>query len=132
MGFGFLTLAIVTGLLWSHAAHGRYWTWDAKEWSALVAWVIYVGLILARQRTGWGGRRAALLGIAGLRGRGLHLRLDERDRAPGRGAVTVIVVVGVSHRTAPLEVREALAFPRDRIAEALRARCARRPASTRR
>jgi len=65
VGFGFLTLAIVTGLLWSHAARGRYWTGDAKEWSAVAAWIIYVVLILARKRTGWGGRRAALLGIAG-------------------------------------------------------------------
>jgi glutamyl-tRNA reductase len=32
----------------------------------------------------------------------------------------VIVVVGVSHRTAPLEVREALAFPKDRLADVLR------------
>ena len=30
-----------------------------------------------------------------------------------------LVVVGVSHRTAPLDVREALAFPRERIGEAL-------------
>ncbi|HET7291962.1 MAG TPA: glutamyl-tRNA reductase [Vicinamibacteria bacterium] len=30
-----------------------------------------------------------------------------------------LVVVGVSHRTAPLDVREALAFPRERISEAL-------------
>ena len=29
-----------------------------------MAWLIYIGLILARHRTGWGGRRAALLGIA--------------------------------------------------------------------
>lgn len=65
VGFGFLTLAIVTGLLWSHSARGRYWTWDAKEWSALTAWVLYVVLIAARRRAGWGGRRAALLGIAG-------------------------------------------------------------------
>jgi cytochrome c-type biogenesis protein CcsB len=64
-GFGFLTLAIVTGVFWNHSARGRYWTWDAKEWSALVAWAIYVGLIVTRHRTGWGGRRAALLGIAG-------------------------------------------------------------------
>jgi ABC-type uncharacterized transport system permease subunit len=64
-GFGFLTLAIVTGLLWNHAARGRYWTWDAKELSSVVAWAIYVGLIVTRYRTGWGGRRAALLGIAG-------------------------------------------------------------------
>ena len=44
--------------------HGRYWTSSPKEWSAVVAWCLYVALILARQRTGWGGRRAALLGIA--------------------------------------------------------------------
>jgi len=31
----------------------------------------------------------------------------------------MIVVVGVSHRTAPLPVREALAFPKERLAEAL-------------
>jgi cytochrome c-type biogenesis protein CcsB len=65
VGFGFLTLAIVTGVLWSHAAHGRYWSWDAKGWSALLAWVIYVALLVARYRTGWGGRRAAFAGILG-------------------------------------------------------------------
>jgi ABC-type uncharacterized transport system permease subunit len=63
-GFALLSLAILTGLLWSHAVHGRYWTSSPKEWSALVAWCLYVALILARHRTGWGGRRAALLGIA--------------------------------------------------------------------
>lgn len=65
VGFTFLTLAIVTGLLWNHAAHGHYWTSTAKEWSAVLAWIIYVGLIVARHRTGWGGRRAGVLGIAG-------------------------------------------------------------------
>jgi len=65
VGFGFLTLAIVTGMLWSRQARGVFWTGDAKEWTAVIAWMLYVVLILARQRTGWGGRRAALLGIAG-------------------------------------------------------------------
>jgi cytochrome c-type biogenesis protein CcsB len=65
IGFVFLTLAIITGMLWSHAALGHYWAWDAKETSALVAWIIYVGLIVTRYRTGWGGRRAAFAGIAG-------------------------------------------------------------------
>ena len=32
----------------------------------------------------------------------------------------MIVIVGVSHKTAPLEVREALAFPKDGLADALR------------
>jgi cytochrome c-type biogenesis protein CcsB len=65
VGFTLLTLAILTGLLWSHNAHGHYWSGDAKEWAAVTAWIIYIGLLLARYRTGWGGRRAALLGIAG-------------------------------------------------------------------
>jgi cytochrome c-type biogenesis protein CcsB len=65
IGFTLLTLAIVTGALWSHAAHGHYFIWDAKGVSAYLAWAIYVGLLVARYRTGWGGRRAALAGIAG-------------------------------------------------------------------
>jgi cytochrome c-type biogenesis protein CcsB len=65
IGFVFLTLAIITGMLWSHAARGHYWAWDAKGTSALVAWIIYVALIVTRYRTGWGGRRAAFAGIVG-------------------------------------------------------------------
>jgi ABC-type transport system involved in cytochrome c biogenesis permease subunit len=64
-GLTFLTLAIVTGMLWSHSARGVYFTGSAKEWSALAAWLIYLALVTARHRSGWGGRRAALLGIAG-------------------------------------------------------------------
>jgi ABC-type transport system involved in cytochrome c biogenesis permease subunit len=64
-GFGFLTLAIVTGFFWNHSLHGRYWTGDPKEWAALCAWAIYVVLLVARWRGGWGGRRAAWLAIAG-------------------------------------------------------------------
>jgi ABC-type transport system involved in cytochrome c biogenesis permease subunit len=64
-GLTFLTLAIVTGMLWSHAARGVFFTGNAKEWSALAAWLIYLALVIARRRSGWGGRRAAVLGIAG-------------------------------------------------------------------
>ena len=100
--------------------NGRYWTGDPKEWAALAAWAIYVVLIAARFHAGWGGRRAAWLGIAGFAGRRLHLRLGDAG-ARGRGRRVVIVVVGLSHQTAPLEVREALAFPKERLAEALAA-----------
>lgn len=64
-GFGFLTLAIVTGFLWNHSLNGRYWTGDPKEWAALAAWALYVTILLARWRGGWGGHRAAWLAIAG-------------------------------------------------------------------
>ena len=65
VGFGFFSVAIMTGLLWSHTALGRYWSGDPKEWSALTAWVLYVALLVARVRSGWGGRRAAWLGVVG-------------------------------------------------------------------
>jgi ABC-type uncharacterized transport system permease subunit len=64
-GFVFLTLAILTGFNWNMSLNGRYWTGDPKEWAAICAWLIYVVLITARYRAGWGGRRAAWLGIAG-------------------------------------------------------------------
>ncbi len=64
-GFGFLTLAIVTGFLWNRSLTGRFWTGDAKEWAGLMAWAIYVLILLARWRGRWGGRRAAWLAIAG-------------------------------------------------------------------
>lgn len=65
VGFAFLTLAILTGLFWSQSAHGHYWSGDPKEWSALLAWCLYIVLIVTRYRTGWGGRRAAVAGMAG-------------------------------------------------------------------
>lgn len=64
VGFGFLTLAMLTGTQVNAALYGRLWTWDPKELSALVAWVLYVILLVARWRAGWGGRRAAWLSIA--------------------------------------------------------------------
>jgi len=45
--------------------------------------------------------------------------VDEREHGLGGGAHAMIVVVGVSHRTAPLPVRESLAFSRDALGEAL-------------
>ncbi len=64
-GLTFLTLAIITGMLWSHAFRGLYVTGSPKEWAALAAWIAYLTLVVARHRSGWGGRRAAWLGIAG-------------------------------------------------------------------
>ena len=65
VGFPLLTLAIVTGALWSYSAHGRFWSWDAKSVAAALAWCLYVALLVARHRSGWGGRRAAWMSIAG-------------------------------------------------------------------
>ena len=119
MGFVFLTLAILTGMLWSEQARGRYFTGDPKEWSAAPG----LGDLRPADRGpaahGLGRTRGRPAGHRRLRVGGLHLRLDDRCGAARSATALVIVVVGVSHRTAPLAVREALAFPRERMAEAL-------------
>src|SRR6185295_12604275 len=100
-GFGFLTLAIITGFLWNHSLQGRYWTGDPKQWAALVAWAIYVTILVARWRWGWGGSRAAWLQVVGF---------------------TVVVFTFAWATFAPavaVAVREALAFGKDALAAAL-------------
>ena len=61
VGFPLLTLGIALGAYWANSAWGRYWGWDPKETSALVAWFIYAGYLHARGLRGWEGRRAAWL-----------------------------------------------------------------------
>ncbi len=65
VGFILLTLAIFTGFLWNHGLKGEYWSGDPKEWAALGAWLIYLALLGARRRAGWGGRHAAWLSLVG-------------------------------------------------------------------
>lgn len=60
------TFAIVAGAIWAEAAWGRFWGWDPKETSALVAWIIYAAYLHARATSGWRGVRAAWINILGL------------------------------------------------------------------
>ncbi|MCX7793020.1 MAG: c-type cytochrome biogenesis protein CcsB [Thermodesulfovibrionales bacterium] len=64
-GFPLLTLAIITGAIWSETAFGTYWRWDPKETWSLITWFIYALLLHARLIAGWRGRRAAFLSILG-------------------------------------------------------------------
>ena len=90
-GFGFLTLAIVTGFLWSHARPGCYWTGDPKEWTALVAWAIYVDDPGGALALGLGRAAGGAGAIAGFTVVVVPLRLDDA-RAPRRRAGPMIVV----------------------------------------
>ena len=64
-GFLFLTIGIITGAVWANTAWGRYWGWDPKETWSLITWLIYAGLLHARNMRGWRGRRIAYLSIIG-------------------------------------------------------------------
>ncbi|MCI4625925.1 MAG: c-type cytochrome biogenesis protein CcsB [Candidatus Magnetoovum sp. WYHC-5] len=65
IGFPLLTLAIITGAVWSQSVLGTFWRWDPKEVWSLITWLIYA-VVLHTRITSWGrGRRAAVLSVVG-------------------------------------------------------------------
>lgn len=65
IGFPLLTVAIISGAIWSEKAIGSYWTWDPKQTWSLITWLIYAALLHGRLTVGWRGKRAAILSIIG-------------------------------------------------------------------
>lgn len=65
IGFPLLTLAIITGALWSESAWGNYWRWDPKEVWSMITWFIYALILHVRLTAGWRGKRAAILSVIG-------------------------------------------------------------------
>ena len=65
LGFPLLTVAIISGAIWAETAWGTYWSWDPKETWSLITWFVYAALLHGRLTTGWRGRKAAILAIAG-------------------------------------------------------------------
>lgn len=64
-GFPLLTLAIITGAIWSEAALGSYWDWQPRQIWSLITWFLYAALLHGRLTAGWRGRKAAIFsGVA--------------------------------------------------------------------
>lgn len=67
IGFPLITLGIITGALWAQAAIGGSWAKDTTVLFSLITWLVYL-LLLFYRLTGWRGRKAAYLSIAGFIG----------------------------------------------------------------
>lgn len=64
-GFALLTLAVLSGVVFSEELFGRPFTFNHKNILGLVSWLVFAGLLLGRWGYGLRGRRAAHLTIAG-------------------------------------------------------------------
>ena len=64
-GFLLLTLGLLTGMIWLHAAEGRLWSADAHANAALLVWVAYAGVAVARFGVHLGARPLALASALG-------------------------------------------------------------------
>jgi heme exporter protein C len=61
LGALFGIAALVTGPLWGRVAWGKYWTWDARQTSTLLLWLVLMAYLLARK---YGGPAAKKLAAA--------------------------------------------------------------------
>ena len=68
VGVVFVTLALVTGVIWARPVWGAWWTWEPRLTTTLILWLIYVAYLMIRHYapTPQQGRSwAAVVGIIG-------------------------------------------------------------------
>jgi cytochrome c-type biogenesis protein CcsB len=65
IGFPLLALGVILGAWWANYAWGHYWSWDPKETSALITWLVYAVYLHARGLRGLRGKTIAWLLIGG-------------------------------------------------------------------
>ncbi|MDH4183875.1 MAG: cytochrome c biogenesis protein, partial [Nitrospinota bacterium] len=68
VGTLFITLVLITGMLWGRPSWGAYWTWDPRLTTSLVLWLIYAGYLMLRSQVDdptMRAKYAAVMGIVG-------------------------------------------------------------------
>jgi heme exporter protein C len=59
IGVLFGTCGLVTGPLWGKVAWGKYWTWDARQTSTLLLFLVLLAYLIARTYGGLGAKKLA-------------------------------------------------------------------------
>ncbi|CAN6453994.1 unnamed protein product [Victoria cruziana] len=84
LGFTFLTIGILSGVVWANEAWGSYWNWDPKETWAFITWTVFAIYLHTRTNKSLQGANSIIVASMGfliiwicyfevnLLGRGLH------------------------------------------------------------
>ncbi len=68
VGVVFVTLALITGVIWARPVWGAWWTWEPRLTTTLILWLIYVAYLMVRayaSNPSQGARYSAVVGIVG-------------------------------------------------------------------
>lgn len=68
VGVVFVTLALLTGIIWARPVWGVWWTWEPRLTTTLILWLIYVACLMIRSyapNRAQGAVYAAVVGIVG-------------------------------------------------------------------
>ncbi len=68
IGVVFLSLTLLTGVLWARPIWNTWWTWDPRLTTALILWFIYVAYLILRVSVGDEGRRSAYCAVMAVAG----------------------------------------------------------------
>lgn len=66
LGFPFMAVGLLTGLVYSKEVTGAYWNWGLLNTVSVVVWLLFALLLHFRMTIGWRGRKAALLTLMGV------------------------------------------------------------------
>ena len=59
LGVMFGIAALISGPMWGRVAWGKFWTWDARQTSTLLLWLVLLASLLARKYGGPAARKLA-------------------------------------------------------------------------
>ena len=68
LGVLFLTVLLITGVIWNKPTWGVWWTWDARLTTTLILWFIYVAYLMVRAyapKGSQGARYGAIVALIG-------------------------------------------------------------------
>ena len=68
VGFVYVSLALITGVLWAKPVWNVWWTWEPRLTLTLVLWFIYAGYLMVRAFTPNRSRAAVFSAIVGIIG----------------------------------------------------------------
>src|SRR5579883_602366 len=123
VGFVLMTLAVIAASTWASIYLKSDWIGDPKIVIAFFTWGVYMALVVLRTAVGWRGRKAAWMTLTVLCFSALtwaaHARLARSWRGHDGSPAMKLHLTGVSHKTAPVEIRERLAFREEQLPSAL-------------
>jgi len=66
VGLTFITLTLLTGMLWAKPAWGVYWTWEPRLTISAVQWLLYLAYIMLRGSVSSPEREARFAAVYGI------------------------------------------------------------------
>ncbi|MDF1515446.1 MAG: cytochrome c biogenesis protein CcsA [Anaerolineae bacterium] len=66
VGLAFISMTLVTGMLWAKPAWGTFWTWEPRLTISAVQWLIYVAYVMLRRSVFGQEREARFAAVYGI------------------------------------------------------------------